>query len=518
MNGLTVASVLAFIAASIDSVSAYEYPNIPADKTTPTQTRLSFQALNAVSVAWNTYEKVSKPCVAYGTSADTLDKRVCSSNSETYATSRTWFQNVVLPDLAPATTYYYKIDSTNSTVNSFKSARSPGDTSSFVVNAVIDMGVYGLDGYTTTMKRDIPYIPPSLTHSTIEQLVQSADLYDFVIHPGDFAYADDWFLRPQNLLDGKDAYAAITELFFDQLSYVSRTKPYQVSLGNHEVSCREVAYYQGACPEGQYNVTDYSKRFGPNMPTTFASQSTVDAAKASAAAAQKLALPPFWYSFDYGMVHFVSINTETDFADAPDTSKLDAGPFGRPNQQIEFLKADLASVDRKVTPWVIAMGHRPWYSTGGSDNICSECQTAFEDIFYQYGVDLFVAGHVHNLQRQQPIYNGTVDPAGLNNPKAPWYIVAGAAGNIEGLEGVESMPSYTAFADGVHNGYARLTFQDVNHLKVEMIHSTDGGVLDSAVLYKAHTDQFVQQTIPAKSKRSLLGSLFNLGSAFTRDA
>ncbi|GAC94504.1 acid phosphatase [Pseudozyma hubeiensis SY62] len=516
MKVLTIAPFLALLAA-VGSTSAYEYPNIPSDKTTPTQTRLSFKELNAVSVAWNTYQKIDKPCVAYGTSANSLTKRACSSTSDTYPTSRTWFNNVVLNNLASNTKYFYKIDSTNSTTQSFTSQRKPGDTSAFAVNAVIDMGVYGLDGYTTTMKRDIPFVPPSLTHSTIDQLAQSVDLYDFVIHPGDFAYADDWFLRPQNLLDGKDAYAAITELFFNQLSVISSVKPYMAGPGNHEAACQEVNYKQGVCPEGQYNFTDYSRRFGPNMPTTFVSQSKVSAAKNNATLARSLALPPFWYSYDYGMVHFVSIDTETDFANAPDTPKLGAGPFGRANQQIEFLKADLASVDRKVTPWVIVMGHRPWYSTGGSDNVCSECQAAFEDIFYQYGVDLFVAGHVHNLQRHQPIYKGTVDPNNLNDPKAPWYIVAGAAGNIEGLEGAGVQPAYTAFADNTHNGYARLTFQDVNHLKVEMVHSTDGGVLDSAILYKKHADQFVQQTPPAAKRRSLLASMLNLGSSITRD-
>lgn len=29
--------------------------------------------------------------------------------------------------------------------------------------------------------------------------------------------------------------------------------------------------------------------------------------------------------------------------------------------------------------------------------------------------------HVHNLQRFNPAYNNTADPAGLNNPKAPMY-------------------------------------------------------------------------------------------------
>lgn len=519
MNGLTVASVLALMAAAASTASAYEYPSIPSDKTTPTQTRLAFQSLNAVSVAWNTYEKLNQSCVAYGTSSTSLDKRACSSTSDTYPTSRTWFNNVLLTGLAPATTYYYKIDSTNSTTKSFKSAHAPGDDSSFVVNAVIDMGVYGADGYTTTKKRDIPYIPPSLTHSTIEQLVDSADQYDFVIHPGDFAYADDWYLTPSNLLDEKDAYAAITELFYDQLSYVSSIKPYMAGPGNHEAACEEVDYYQGACPLGQYNFTDYRVRFGPNMPTTFLSHSSDAAAKANASLAQSLALPPFWYSYDYGMVHFVSIDTETDFPSAPDTAKLGAGPFGRAQQQINFLKADLASVDRSVTPWVIVMGHRPWYSTGGSDNICSECQTAFEDVFYQYGVDLFVAGHVHNLQRQQPTYQGNVDPAGLNNPKAPWYIVAGAAGNIEGLSSAGTKPAYNAFIDDSHNGYARLTFVDKNNLKVEMIHSTDGGVLDSATLYKKHDVDFVHQPVAAaSSRRSLLSSVLReMGSLVKRD-
>ncbi|PWY97638.1 Metallo-dependent phosphatase [Testicularia cyperi] len=499
----SAASAAAALAVLSGSAQAYEYPNIPADKTTPTQTRLAFKSLNAVSVAWNTYQKIDKPCVAYGTSADSLSQQACSSDSSTYPTSRTWFNTVVLQNLSPGTTYYYKIGSTNSTTASFKSALAPGNQDSFSVNAVIDMGVYGADGYTTTKKRDIPAIFPSLTHSTIDQLAQSASEYDFVIHPGDFAYADDWYLRPQNLLDGKNAYAAITELFFNQLASVSAYKPYMAGPGNHEAACREVLYHQGACPEGQYNFTDYRQRFQPTMPTTFGTGSSDSAAKGNATLAAKLALPPFWYSWDYGMVHFISVDTETDFANAPDTKNLGAGPYGAPNQQLKFLEADLASVDRTVTPWVVAMGHRPWYSTGGGDNICSECQTAFEDLFYKYGVDLFVAGHVHNLQRQKPTYKNTADPANLNNPKAPWHIVAGAAGNIEGLSSTGTVPAYNAFVDDQHNGYARLTFVDKNQLRVDMIHSTDGGVLDSATLYKKHDVQFVRQPIASSAKRGL---------------
>ena len=46
-----------------------------------------------------------------------------------------------------------------------------------------------------------------------------------------------------------------------------------------------------------------------------------------------------------GPIHFVSYSTEESVA------------VGSP--QYNFLAADLATVDRCVTPWVIANGHRP---------------------------------------------------------------------------------------------------------------------------------------------------------------
>lgn len=55
------------------------------------------------------------------------------------------------------------------------------------------MGVFGPDGLSS---RNISYtgkaISPSLdpgAHTTIESLVADIDNYEFVLHPGDFAYA-----------------------------------------------------------------------------------------------------------------------------------------------------------------------------------------------------------------------------------------------------------------------------------------------------------------------------------------
>ncbi|KAJ5118306.1 hypothetical protein N7526_009943 [Penicillium atrosanguineum] len=479
------------------ALASVNYPTIPTDLTTPFQQRLAVYGPTSMSVGWNTYEKMDSSCVAYGTSADALSTTLCSSSvPTTYTTSRTWSNTVILTGLTPATTYYYKIQSTNSSVNHFLSPRTPGDKTAFNMDVVIDLGVYGADGFTTTKREEIPYIEPELNHTTIGALARTIDDYELVIHPGDFAYADDWYLKFSNLLEGKEAYQSILEQFYDQLAPIAGRKAYMASPGNHEADCSEIPYLLELCPEGQKNFTDFLHRFDQTMPEPFTSSSTSTTAQALAAKAKTYANPPFWYSFEYGMAHVVMINTETDFPDAPDgtdgSAKLDSGPFGTTGQQIEFLTADLASVDRSVTPWLIVAGHRPWYSTG-SDNGCDSCQEAFEDLFYKYGVDLGVFGHVHNSQRFLPVYNGTADANGMTDPKAPMYIIAGGPGNIEGLSSVGTEPSYTEFAYADDYSYAQLKFLDENNLQVDFIRSETGVVLDSSTLYKSHTESFVVQ-------------------------
>lgn len=310
-----------------------------------------------MSVGWNTYTKLDKPCVQYGTAANSLTSQACSSDSTTYPTSRTYSNAVTLTGLKPATTYYYKIVSTNSTVDHFLSPRTSGDKTAFNMDIVIDLGVYGKDGFTTKKRDTIPTVQPELNHSTIGRLASTVNDYEFIIHPGDFAYADDWYLSGN--LDGKNAYEAILENFYDQLAPVAGRKAYMASPGNHEADCTEV--FPALCPQGQKNFTDFMIRFGDSNPTAFASTSKNATAVANAKKAQALAKPPFWYSFEYGMAHVVMIDTETDFASAPDGpgTSLNSGNFGAAGQQIEFLKADFASVDRTVTPWLIVAGHRP---------------------------------------------------------------------------------------------------------------------------------------------------------------
>ena len=114
------------------------------------------------------------------------------------------------------------------------------------------------------------------------------------------------------------------------------------------------------------------------------------------------------YSFDNGPLHVVSIDTETDFLNAPNDSYTlltTNGGFCDPvagcGNWVPWLEADLAAVNRSKTPWVIVGGHRPVYSVvdANSDGTPSgtslALQEAVEDIFLRYGVDFYFSGHEH---------------------------------------------------------------------------------------------------------------------------
>ena len=93
-----------------------------------------------------------------------------------------------------------------------------------------------------------------------------------------------------------------------------------------------------------------------------------------------------FYSYNLGLVHIVAVSTEAYF------SYAGAAP------QYAWLEADLAAVDRAVTPWVIVYGHRSIYCSCDGD--CDGAATAvrmgprgngqlgMEAMFKRHAVDL----------------------------------------------------------------------------------------------------------------------------------
>jgi hypothetical protein len=81
--------------------------------------------------------------------------------------------------------------------------------------------------------------------------------------------------------------------------------------------------------------------------------------------------------------------------------------------QLEWLKAQLASIDRSATPWLIVIWHASWYATYSKHWKETECmRRAYEPVFRQYGVDIALNGHNHGLERSKPMYAWQVDNSG----------------------------------------------------------------------------------------------------------
>ncbi|CUM67331.1 uncharacterized protein PRCAT00005024001 [Priceomyces carsonii] len=461
--------------------------DIPKNKVSPRQHRLAYAGLTGMTVSWNTYQHIQKPTVFYGKSPKRLNKIATSHESVTYQTSLTYNNHVKIEGLQPGTTYYYRVlHDKSSEIYSFTTAKEAGSEDEFSFGLVIDMGTMGNLGLSDTTGEGAGGALTPGEQTTMQSLAQNVNHFDFLLHPGDLAYADYWLKEevqeylPLDISKGYQVYEQILNAFYDEIQPVTSKRPYMVGPGNHEADCdnggttdkiNNVTYTNSICMPGQTNFTGFKNHF--RMPS-----------------AESGGRDNFWYSFDYGLVHFVQYNTETDFGNGlkgPEDGGIN-GPLGSyENEQIDWLEKDLSSVNRTKTPWVIALGHRPWYVAAKKSDRCTTCQEAFEDILTKNNVDLVLAGHVHNYERLSPVANNEVDPNGLNNPSAPWYILNGIAGHYDGLDSlVYPLPDYVEYSQDTAYGWSKFTVHNRTHLTHEFVVSSNNTVLDTATLYKSH--------------------------------
>ncbi|HEX8618570.1 MAG TPA: fibronectin type III domain-containing protein [Thermoanaerobaculia bacterium] len=123
-----------------------------------------------------------------------------------------------------------------------------------------------------------------------------------------------------------------------------------------------------------------------------------------------------YYSFDYGTVHFICLDSMTS----------DRSPNG---PMLTWLRDDLASTSQ---PWVIAFWHHPPYSKGSHDSDVEgeliEMRENALPILEAAGVDLVLAGHSHAYERSY-LLDGHY---GYSNTLTSSMKVDGTDGNTRG--------------------------------------------------------------------------------------
>ncbi len=401
----------------------------------PSQLRLAIGGENSMTISWtariNPYCIPNyRPVVIYShmdvTAKSTKIGRDCivKSNFE-----GEYYYTCNMPDLKYDSLYRYSVgDVTNglSAHYTFRTAPTPGTTTK--VTIIGDLGVDEVDG-------------------TITSLMKSVDTHysDLIMHVGDISYADN-----ERILGPNVHYDDIYNEFFDLIAPITSRAPYLVSPGNHDVSCHILG--DEGCYDYHRNFTVYNTRF--HMPS-----------KASQSEALNM-----WYSINYGDIHIVSINTESDFEGAPykpeaGSGDIVAGGFG---DQMKWLEADLAEANKPenlaIRPWIVVVGHRPLYSSSTTDypkDQESRTRKVLGPILQKYNVPLYISGHVHLYERTLPMKDGQVTKKnyGEITPGEVVYVINGAAGNEEGHPQhiTEELPEYTNYRNNELFGIGMLT-------------------------------------------------------------
>ena len=228
---------------------------------------------------------------------------------------------ILLKNLAPDTKYYYQVKLDN----------KPAYSGTFRTGAVDSAKKVSFYMYGDT--RSDPQSHNLVAKAIMQAVSKDAKSQTFIVSSGD-------------LVSNGESESTWDSQFFDSkytnLSNMFANLPFLASLGNHAGNGKLFAKY---FPYPMYKANR------------------------------------FYYSFDYGPVHFTILDQFTNYS--------------KGSTQYNWFKNDLASSSKK---WKIVLLHMPGWSAGGHSNN-EDVQNLIQPLCKQYGVSLVVAGHNHYYAR-----------------------------------------------------------------------------------------------------------------------
>jgi len=243
-------------------------------------------------------------------------------------------------------------------------------------------------------------------NKNLEQMI--SENAAFVLHVGDLSYAN--------------GIGVIWDIWFNQIAPLAANVPYMPSIGNHEV-------------ESDLGLSSYLGRFAlPNSER--------------------------WYSFDWGNIHVVSLDTES--------------PYTPESAQLVWLEKDLADAcGNPDIDWIVVFFHKPPYSSSPIHGSNLSVRSTICPILEGYGVDVVFNGHDHTYQRSHPIKDGALDPQGTV------YVVTGGGGYSLYAVGNDY---WSARSESIYH-HVRVDITAEGKLRLKAV-SRDGGVFDEFEISK----------------------------------
>ena len=354
---------------------------------------------------------------------------------------------VRLTELVPDTDYEYQVGLTGGqgvTWSDRYIMRSPPALSNSTTTATTSQPfaylVYGDQGCPSNGWGEGSLWTTALAAREIHNASTSHAKIRAVHHLGDLAYA-------------KGA-AHIWDEWLAMIQPITTAVPFMVAVGNHEYDYTHNYAQSGL--DGSGSVAPYQPVWG-NFYNDSGGECGVPVAK-------RFAMPSssnnsnsvFWYSYDMGPVHTTVVSSEHDLSPG--------------SAQYAWLQEDLQSVDRSRTPWLVVESHRPMYQAEalwGNNAVGIAMRLEFEDLLYDYDVDLFLAGHYHSYFRTcDGLYRSRCHSEG------PMHITVGTAGaNLE-MTGLYWNWWSARHISGVY-GYGRITVVNATALHFEFVKAGD---------------------------------------------
>ncbi|MFP2928653.1 metallophosphoesterase [Pyxidicoccus sp. 3LG] len=174
-----------------------------------------------------------------------------------------------------------------------------------------------------------------------------------------------------------------------------------------------------------------------------------------------------YYSFDWGNVHFVALDSNCAIG-------LASSDRCTTEAQKAWLEQDLAATTQ---PWKVVFLHHPLWSSGEHGSQLS-VRRNYGPIFERHNVDLVLTGHDHNYERTKPMKGDAVASSGTRG--IPYLVVGSGGATLRTFP--SSQPSWTAVRDNKVYGFMDVVV-DGGTLTAKLITST-GTVRDTLTLTK----------------------------------
>jgi hypothetical protein len=331
-----------------------------------------------MTVMWSTRAAVNKTVVAAGPAAGEPALPLLFTGEQipfSDVGNVQTLHRVTMVGLQPGTRYAYQVGDGGDHVSAeFQFSTQPAAGSGWLPT----LAIYGDMGVTANGQATMPWLLEDALSGNL----------DVVVHIGDMAYNLD------------SAGGLVGDAFMLQIQPLAASVPYHMAPGNHETAT---------------DFYEYRLRLGAAMPPALGAPSGGGNGT--------------FHSTNVGPLHVVLVSSEVYFSDQPHSS-------GLATEQVTWLAADLAAVDRAVTPWVILGLHQPFYCSPNDDNddchlTASAVRGGLERIIYDGGVDMVFGAHEHSYERNWPVFdskwNASNTGAGAYvNPPAPVHILSGA--------------------------------------------------------------------------------------------